>query len=147
MMLLDEVADLGAQADTTVATVEDHSWQLGELSVMMQMMQEMMETQQERLMEVRSELLQWSQCLVAQETQVNERLLWLQSRVEAMDVDEEVEGETLVDEEEEMTTESCGPRLGLGGLWVTGVEADLGEAWEYGRLGQLASSDQGGTVG
>ena len=33
-MLLDEVADLGAQADTTVTTVEDHSWQLGELLVM-----------------------------------------------------------------------------------------------------------------
>ena len=42
MMLLDEVADLGAQADTTVTTVEDHSRQLGELSVMMQMMQEML---------------------------------------------------------------------------------------------------------
>ena len=41
-MLLDEVADLGAQADMTVTTVEDHSWQLGELLVMMQMMQEMM---------------------------------------------------------------------------------------------------------
>ena len=46
-MFLDEVADLGAQADTTVTTVEDHSQQLGELSVMMQMMQEMMGTQQE----------------------------------------------------------------------------------------------------
>ena len=46
-MLLDEVANLGAQADTTVATVEDHSQQLGELSVMMGMMQEMMGTQQE----------------------------------------------------------------------------------------------------
>ena len=79
MMLLDEVADLGAQADTTVATVEDHSWQLGELSVMMQTMQEMMGTQQEQLMEMRSELLQWSQHLVAQEMQVNEHLLWLQS--------------------------------------------------------------------
>ena len=59
-MLLDEVADLGAQADTMVARVEDHSQQLGELLVMMQMMQEMMGTQQERLMEMRSELLQWS---------------------------------------------------------------------------------------
>ena len=46
-MLLDEVADLGAQADTTVTAVEDHSWQLGELSVMMQTMQEMMGMQQE----------------------------------------------------------------------------------------------------
>ena len=45
MMLLDEVADLGAQADTTVTTVEDHSRQLGELSVMMQTMQEMMGAQ------------------------------------------------------------------------------------------------------
>ena len=67
-MLLDEVADLGAQADTMVTTVEDHSWQLGELSVMMQMIQEMMGVQQERLMEVMLELLQWSQHLVVWET-------------------------------------------------------------------------------
>ena len=46
-MLLDEVADLGAQADTTVTMVEDHSRQLGKLSVMMQMIQEMMGMQQE----------------------------------------------------------------------------------------------------
>ena len=46
-MLLDEVANLGAQADMTVATVEDHSWQLGELSVMMQTVQEMIGAQQE----------------------------------------------------------------------------------------------------
>ena len=90
-MLLDEVAGLGAQTDMTVATVEDHSWQLGELSVMMQTMQEMMGTQQERLMEVRSELLQWLQCLVAWETQVNECLLWLRSQVEVMDMDKEAE--------------------------------------------------------
>ena len=77
MMLLDEVTNLGAQANTTVATVEDHSCQLGELLVMMQTMQEMMGAQQERLMEVRLELLQWSQHLVARETQVNEHLLWL----------------------------------------------------------------------
>ena len=41
------VANLEAQADSMVATMEDHSRQLGELSVMMQMMQEMMGTQQE----------------------------------------------------------------------------------------------------
>ena len=76
-MLLDEVADLGAQADTTVTTVEDHSRQLGELLVMMQTMQEMMGTQQERLMDLGSQLLEWSQCLVTWEMQVNERLLWL----------------------------------------------------------------------
>ena len=35
MMLLNEVVNLGAQADTTVTTMEDHSQQLGELSVMM----------------------------------------------------------------------------------------------------------------
>ena len=40
VFVLDEVANLGAQADTTVTTVEDHSRQLGELSVMMQTMQE-----------------------------------------------------------------------------------------------------------
>ena len=44
-MLLDEVANLGAQANTTVTTMEDHSQQLGELSVMMQTMQEMMGAQ------------------------------------------------------------------------------------------------------
>ena len=103
-MLLDEVADLGAQTDMTVATVEDHSCQLGELSVMMQTMQEMMGTQQERLMEVRSELLQWLQCLVAWETQVNKRLLWLQSWVEVMDMDKEAE-ETSEEEEAATSTE------------------------------------------
>ena len=46
MMLLDEVADLGAQANTTVTTVEDHSQELGELLVMMQTVQEMMGAQQ-----------------------------------------------------------------------------------------------------
>ena len=44
-MLLDEVADLGALADTTVTSVEDHSRQLGEFLVMMQTMQEMMGAQ------------------------------------------------------------------------------------------------------
>ena len=49
-MLLDEVADLGTQADMTVTAVEDHSRQLGELLVMMQTMQEMMGAQQKHLM-------------------------------------------------------------------------------------------------
>ena len=75
MMLLDGVADLGAQADTMVTAVEDHSRQLGELSVMMQTMQEMMGAQQEHLMQVETQLLEWSQCLVAQETTVNEHLM------------------------------------------------------------------------
>ena len=44
---------------------------------MMQTIQEMMGTQQELLMEMRSELLQWSNRLVEQEVQVNECLLWL----------------------------------------------------------------------
>ena len=101
MMLLDEVADLGAQADTTVTTVEDHSRQLGELLVMMQTMQEMMGAQQERLMAVEVQLLDWSQCLVAHETTVNEHLVWLQNHVEVMDVDEELEEE---EEGEEATT-------------------------------------------
>ena len=51
-MLLDEVGDLGAQADTVSLMVEDHNWQLGELLVMMQTIQEMLDMQQERLMEV-----------------------------------------------------------------------------------------------
>ena len=58
-MLLDEVADLGAQADTTVTTMEDNSQQLGELSVMMQTMQEMMGAQQERLMRMEASLQGW----------------------------------------------------------------------------------------
>ena len=53
-------------------------------------------------MEMRSELLQWSNRLVAWEMQVNEHLLWLCSQVEAMDMDEKAEGETLG--EEEMTS-------------------------------------------
>ena len=64
-MLLDEVADLGAQADTTLTSVEDHSQQLGELSVMMQMMQEMMGTQQVQLMQLQGELCSWEEWLVA----------------------------------------------------------------------------------
>ena len=58
-------------------------------------------------MEMRSELLQWSNRLVERETQVNEHLLWLCSRVEAMDVDEEAEGETSEEEagdKDEVTT-------------------------------------------
>ena len=98
-MVLDEVADLGAQADTTVATMEDHSRQLGELSVMMQTMQEMLGAQQERLMRTEVTLQGWAVCLVAQETMVNEHLMWLWDQVMAMDVDEEED-----DEEEEVTT-------------------------------------------
>ena len=76
-MFLDEVADLGAQADTTVTMVEDHSQQLGELSVMMQTMQEMLGGQQERLMQAEATLRDWADRLVARETTVNERLAWL----------------------------------------------------------------------
>ena len=101
-MLLDEVANLGAQADTMVTSVEDHSRQLGELSVMMQTVQEMMGAQQAQLMCLQGELHSWEDQLVVRETTVNECLLWLQSQVEAMDVDKdmdkETEGETLVDE-------------------------------------------------
>ena len=76
-MLLDEVANLGAQADTTVTMVEDHSQQLGELLVMMQTMQEMLGAQQERLMQAEAMLRDWVDRLVARETTVNERLVWL----------------------------------------------------------------------
>ena len=100
-MLLDEVANLGAQADMTVVTMEDHSWQLGELLVMMQTMQEKMGAQQERLMQMEAQLLGWSQCLVAREVMVNECFMWLWNCVESMDVDEE---ETSGEEEEEATT-------------------------------------------
>ena len=100
-MLLDEVADLGAQADTMVTTVEDHSWQLGELLVMMQTMQEMMGAQQEHLMRMEASLQGWAQCLVAQETMVNECLVWLWDHITAMDVDEEDEDKGVSDEEEE----------------------------------------------
>ena len=88
-MLLDEVANLGAQADTTVTTVDDHSWQLGELSVMMQTMQEMMGAQQEHLMSMEASLRDWTAHLVVREMTVNERLVWLREQVVAMNVDED----------------------------------------------------------
>ena len=89
-MLLDEVADLGALADTTVTSVEDHSRQLGEMSVMMQTMQEMMGAQQERLMAVEAALRDWTVRLAAREATVNECLVWLRERVTVVDEDEEV---------------------------------------------------------
>ena len=52
-------------------------------------------------MEMGSQLLKWSQHLVAREMQVNERLLWLRLRVEVMDVDKEVEGEVSAEGEED----------------------------------------------
>ena len=102
MMLLDEVADLGAQADTTVTTMEDHSQQLGELSVMMQTMQEMMGAQQECLMRMEASLQGWAQHLVAWEMTVNKCLVHLRDCIVAMEVAEEEE--TLEGEEEEATT-------------------------------------------
>ena len=99
-MLLDEVADLGAQADTTVSSVEDHSRQLRELSVMMQTMQEMMGAQQERLMVVEAALRDWTVCLVARETTVNKHLVWLREQVTAMNEEEEE------DEDEEEGSEA-----------------------------------------
>ena len=92
-MLLDEVADLGAQANTMSSTVEDHSQQLGELLVTVQKVQEMMRTQQEQLMWLQMELWEWEQRLVDWEMVVNDHLNWLWSRVELMDVDEEEEDE------------------------------------------------------
>ena len=103
-MLLDEVADLGAQADTTVTTVEDHSRQLGELLVMMQTMQEMMGAQQECLMAMEASLWDWTTRLVAWETTVNERLVWLREQVTAMNVDKEEEEEEDDEEDDEAMT-------------------------------------------
>ena len=105
-MLLDEVADLGAQADTMVTTMEDHSRQLGELSVMMQTMQEMLGAQQERLMRTEVTLQGWAACLVARETTVNERLVWLWDQVNTINVDEEEEDSDDEGEEEEEATTS-----------------------------------------
>ena len=102
-MLLDEVADLGAQANMTVMSVEDHSWQLGELLVMMQMVQEMMGAQQVQLMRLQEELCSWEDRLVAQETTVNDHLIYLWTQLEAMDVDAEGK-EDEGDEEDEATT-------------------------------------------
>ena len=99
-MLLDEVADLGALADSSASAVEDHSRQLGEFSVMMQTMQEMMGVQQERLMAVEAALRDWTVRLTAREATVNEHLVWLRERVTAMDEDEEEE------EEEDDTSEA-----------------------------------------
>ena len=101
-MLLDEVADLGVQADASATAVEDHSRQLGEFSVMMQTMQEMMGAQQECLMAVEAALRDWTVRLTAREATVNERLVWLREQVTAMDEDEEEEGEE--EEESEATT-------------------------------------------
>ena len=42
-----------------VISVEDHNWQLGELSVMIQMVQEMMGAQQAQLMHLQEELRSW----------------------------------------------------------------------------------------
>ena len=100
-MLLDEVADLGALADSTVTSVEDHSRQLGEFSVMMQTMQEMMGAQQEQLMAVEAALRDWTVRLTAREVTVNERLVWLREQVMVVDEDEEEEEGT---EESEATT-------------------------------------------
>ena len=99
-MLLDKVTDLGQQADVMSSVVEDHSQQLGELSVTVQTMQEMMGAQQEWLMALGQSLLEWSQRLMAREEQVNNQLNWLRSRIEPMDVDEEEEE----DDEEAMTS-------------------------------------------
>ena len=104
-MLLDEVADLGALVDTTVISVEDHSWQLRELSVMMQTMQEMMGAQQEQLMAVEAALRNWTVCLTAREATVNERLVWLREQVTAMDEDEDKEGEVTEGSEATTSTE------------------------------------------
>ena len=106
-MLLDEVADLGALADTTATSVGDHSRQLGELSVMMQTMQEMMGAQQERLMAVEAALRDWTVRLAAREAMVNEHLVWLRERVTAMDEDEdedEDEDDGVGEEASEATT-------------------------------------------
>ena len=72
-----------------------------DISVMRQTMQEMMRAQQERLMAVEAALCDWTVRLMARETTVNERLVWLQERVMAMDEDNEEEEE---DEEDESTT-------------------------------------------
>ena len=79
VMLLDEVVDLGAQADTTSSVMEDHSHQLGELSVMMQTVQVMMGAQQEQLMLLQTELQEWEHWLTAREMVVNDCLNFLQS--------------------------------------------------------------------
>ena len=79
VMLLDEVVDLGAQADTTSSVVEDHSQQLGELLVMMQTVQEMMGVQQEQLVLLQNELWEWEHQLVVREMVVNNCLNYLWS--------------------------------------------------------------------
>ena len=104
MMLLDEVADLGAQADMTVTTLEDHSRQLGEMLVMMQTMQEMMGAHQECLMGMEASLQGWADRLVVREVVVNECLAWLWDQVNTMHVDEEEEEDSDDEEDGEVTT-------------------------------------------
>ena len=118
-MLLDEVADLGALADTTVSSVEDHSRQLGEFSVMMQTMQEMMGAQQERLMAVEAALRDWTVHLTAREATVNERLGWLREQVMAMNEDDEDE----VEEEEEESEATMSTEVDEGSPVV--LDSDL----------------------
>ena len=67
---------------------------------MMQMVQEMMGVQQAQLMRLQGELWSWVDLLVAWETTVNKRLVYLWSRLEVMDMDEEAEEE---EDEEELT--------------------------------------------
>ena len=56
---------------------------------MMQMIQEMMGVQQEQLMCLQGKLHSWENRLVEQEQTVNDCLIWLRSRLEGIDVDEE----------------------------------------------------------
>ena len=55
--------------DATSSTVEDHSQQLGELLVMLQMIQDMMGTQQEMVMG----LMEWEHQLAIQEVEINQQ--------------------------------------------------------------------------
>ena len=71
---------------------------------MMQMVQEMMGVQQAQLMRLQGELQSWVDCLVVWETMVNKCLVYLWSRLEAMDVDEEAEEEEDEEEDEEEST-------------------------------------------
>ena len=71
-------------------------------------------------MKMQLEFLVWLQQLVVQETQVNECLLWLRSWVEAMDLDEEEDGEE--EGESEVTTSmevDEGSPVSLTQTWMT----------------------------
>ena len=79
----------------------------------MQMIQEMMGAQQEQLMHLQGKLCSWEDQLVEWEQMVNNRLIWLRSRLKGMDVNEESSDNREVDEEMTMVEVDKGSPIAL----------------------------------